>query len=181
MRIVAFGDSITEGKTGVTPDQNWLYLLGKKRALAACVGVPLTVWLSAVLSRLALWHFRTDSYENIAAAFDVRISGDAALMGAFAGCMLAALLLWAVRLEKDIPDLLDCMSVAGALGISAGRLASFFDVSDRGMAVAEDLGLPWVITMKNPVSGVAEYRVAVFVIQAMVTGVIFVMNIFWNF
>ena len=30
MRIVAFGDSITEGKTGVTPDQNWLLLLGKK-------------------------------------------------------------------------------------------------------------------------------------------------------
>lgn len=30
MRIVAFGDSITEGKTGVTPEQNWLFLLGKK-------------------------------------------------------------------------------------------------------------------------------------------------------
>ena len=30
MRIVAFGDSITEGKVGITPEQNWLFLLGKK-------------------------------------------------------------------------------------------------------------------------------------------------------
>ena len=30
MNIVAFGDSITEGRTGITPEQNWLYLLGKK-------------------------------------------------------------------------------------------------------------------------------------------------------
>lgn len=30
MKIVAFGDSITEGKTGITPEQNWLLLLGKK-------------------------------------------------------------------------------------------------------------------------------------------------------
>lgn len=31
MRIVAFGDSITEGKAGgITQEQNWLFLLGKK-------------------------------------------------------------------------------------------------------------------------------------------------------
>ena len=30
MRIVAFGDSITEGRTGVRPEENWLLLLGKK-------------------------------------------------------------------------------------------------------------------------------------------------------
>jgi len=30
MRIVAFGDSITEGVIGVTPEQNWLNLLGSK-------------------------------------------------------------------------------------------------------------------------------------------------------
>ena len=30
MNIVAFGDSITEGRTGVLPEQNWLLLLGKK-------------------------------------------------------------------------------------------------------------------------------------------------------
>lgn len=31
MKIVAFGDSITEGVAGgITPEQNWLYLLGKK-------------------------------------------------------------------------------------------------------------------------------------------------------
>ena len=30
MKIVAFGDSITEGAIGVTPEQNWLKLLGGK-------------------------------------------------------------------------------------------------------------------------------------------------------
>ena len=30
MNIVAFGDSITAGRTGITPEQNWLLLLGQK-------------------------------------------------------------------------------------------------------------------------------------------------------
>ena len=31
MKIVAFGDSITEGRAGgITPEQNWLNLLGQK-------------------------------------------------------------------------------------------------------------------------------------------------------
>lgn len=30
MKIVAFGDSITQGIIGVTPEENWLFLLGKK-------------------------------------------------------------------------------------------------------------------------------------------------------
>lgn len=150
-----------------------LYLRRQKRAMASCVCVPLAVSLSMILSRLAVWYFLPDSYENIAQVLELQVCGGSALMGAFAGCLLTAVLLWALRLEKDLLDLLDCMSIAGALGIAVGRLASFFDASDRGMTVAEDFGLPWVIAVKNPVSGVAEYRVAVFLLQAMAAGVIF--------
>lgn len=151
-----------------------LYLRRRHRAWTACLCVPLAVSLSLILSRLAAWYFLPDSYEDFAQILDWQIRGGSALVGVFAGCILTAMLLRAVRLEQDLPDLMDCMSIAGALGISLGRLASFFDASDRGMTVTKDFGLPWVIPVENPVSGLTEYRVAVFMLQAMAAGAIFV-------
>ena len=150
-----------------------LYLRRQKRVLASCACVPLAVSLSVILSRLGVWYFLPDSYENIAQVLELQVCGGSALMGVLAGCILTAMLVWALRLEKDLPDLMDCMSIAGALGIAVGRLSSFFDASDRGMTVAADFGLPWVIPLENPVSGLTEYRVAVFLLQAMAAGVIF--------
>lgn len=151
-----------------------LYLRKKKRTAAALVFVPAAVALSLVLSRLAWWYFRPDSFGSLEEALQFRLPGGFALMGVSAGCILAALLVWAIRLEPDLPDLLDCLCPAAALGIAVGRLASFFNASDRGMTVGGQYGLPWAAAVINPVSGMPEYRIATFLLQAMAAGSIFV-------
>lgn len=150
-----------------------LYLRKENRVLAAAVFVPLAMVLSLYLSRLAYWYFRPDSYGRAAAALNLRLPGGYALMGVFAGCILTGAVLRLVRLADNLPDLLDCMSLAGSLGISLGRLASFFNSSDRGKILTTKVGLPWVIAGINPVSGEMECRMAVFLMQAMACGLIF--------
>lgn len=147
--------------------------LGKgKKCMAGILLVPLAVALSVVLSRLICWYFRPESYISLSQVLDVRVSGGMALSGAFAGCFLAAVLIRVVRLTDSLPELLDCLCLAGGVGIAVGRLASFFDVSDRGMILSVRLGLPWGSVISNPVNAVEEHRLATFMIQALVTAVI---------
>lgn len=149
-----------------------LYLGKSGKTGAAAVFVPLAAALSLVLSRLAHWYCRPDAYAGLAAALDLRTPGGFALTGVFAGCLLAAVLVRLVRLTDNLPELLDCLCLAGGMGIGVGRLASFFNSSDRGMIVGISLPLPWVYPVVNPVSGVEEYRFATFLLQAMAVGLI---------
>ena len=65
------------------------------------------------------------------------------------------------------------MSLAGCAGIAVGRLACLFNAQDRGQIVASVRSLPWVYPVVNAVSGTQEFRLATFVIQAMVVAGIF--------
>ena len=150
-----------------------LYLGRGGRASGALLAVPLAVVLSLVLARFVHWYCRTDSYESLRAAMTQFSAGGFALLGAFAGCALTAVILRLVRLSRNLPEMLDCMSVAGSLAIALGRLASFFNASDRGQIIEGMTKLPWVYPVTNAVSGVTEYRLATFAIQAMVAGLIF--------
>ena len=152
-----------------------LYLHRQGRAVTAAVVVPLSIALSLVFSRLVHWYCRADSYPGFLAAMTNFSSGGYALMGVFAGCALAAVLVKGLKLADNLPMLLDCMSLAGCCGIAVGRLACFFNTQDRGQIVASIKNLPWVYPVVNVVSGALEYRLATFVIQAMVTAVIFVL------
>lgn len=148
--------------------------LKKGKPLAAAVFLPLAAVFSLVLARLAHWYFRPDGYENLRSALSVFSHGDFALMGVFAGCFLAALTVRLLRLTDNLPRLLDCLCIAGCLGIAVGRLAAFFNTSGRGMPVMKNPGLPWVCTVLNPVSGMEEFRLATFMLQAMAAGILFV-------
>ena len=149
-----------------------LYLREKKRVLSALICILLAAALSWLLSRLAYWHFRPDSYGGIEDLLDWKTPGGTALMGVFAGCLLTAAVLYLFRLEKDLPDLLDCMSIAGAFGIGLGRLSSFFNTAGRGMMVT-GISLPWAVPTMNPISGAEELRLATFLLQAMAAELIF--------
>lgn len=150
-----------------------LYLRKQQRMLSGLVAVILAGGLSFLLSRLAYWYFRPDSYRSMEELLDWTRPGGAALMGVFAGCFLAAVIVWLLRLEKDFPDLLDCMSIALCFGISLGRLAPFFNNDGRGMTVSTGWSLPWAVSTLNPVSGAMEHRMAIFLIQATAAGVLF--------
>ncbi len=150
------------------------YLKKSGNGLAAALAVPVSIVLGALIARFMHWYCRADSYESLEAAMTNYSSGGFALMGAFAGCALTALLLRLTRISRNLPQMLDAMSLGGAAGIALGRLACFFNAADRGQIIEGVTELPWVYPVLNTVSGVTEYRLATFVIQAMVTGVLFV-------
>ncbi len=149
------------------------YLGRGGKAAAGFAAVPLSLALSLVCARFFHWYCRADSYDGFFAAMTDYSSGGYALMGVFLGCFLAAALLRLVKLQDDLPAMLDCMCLAGSAGIAVGRLSSFFNSSDRGQVVESLRALPWVYPVTNSVSGATEYRLATFLLQSMVALALF--------
>lgn len=150
------------------------YLRFGGRKLALDVTVPLAIVLSLVFARFFHWYSRWDSYPNLRMAMTDYSVGGYALMGVFLGCFLTAVVIRLTKLDNDLPRMLDAMSLGGALGISVGRLACFYSAADRGQILQKLTSLPFAYPITNSVNGQLEYRLATFVIQAMVTGLIFV-------
>ena len=158
-----------------------LYLRQSKNANAAFLVLPIAVALSLVLSRFIHWYCRTGSYAGLKAAMTDFTDGGFALVGVFIACFLTAVMLRLVRIHKNLPQMLDCMSIAGIGGIALGRLGSFFTSADRGQIVESVKNLPWVYPTVNAVSGALEYRLATFLIQAMVAALLFlVLGLFYQ-
>ena len=150
-----------------------LYLHRSQHANAGFLALPIAAALSLVLARFIHWYCRTGSYISLQAAMTDFSDGGFALVGVFAGCILTAVLLRLVCIHKNLPQMLDCMSIAGAAGIALGRLACFFTGADRGQIIDSVRSLPWVYPVINAVSGAVEYRLATFLLQAMVAGALF--------
>ena len=151
------------------------FYIGKcGNAVAGFAVIPVSIVLSLIAGRFFHWYCRADSYDSFTAAMTDYTSGGYALMGVFLGCFLAACLTRLLFLQRNLPEMLDCMSIAGCAGIAVGRLASFFNSSDRGQIVESVQSLPFVYPVTNAVSGAQEYRLATFVIQAMVAAVLLI-------
>lgn len=151
------------------------FYIGKcGNAVAAFAAVPMSMVLGIVLARFVHWYSRADSYSGFLAAMTDYTSGGYALLGVFAGCALTAALLRLIFLHRNLPEMLDCMSIAGLAGIAVGRLASFFNASDRGNVLENLHFLPFSWPVTNTVSGAVEYRLATFLIQSAVALVLFV-------
>ena len=150
-----------------------LYLQRSQQPNAGFLTLPIAAALSLVLARLIHWYCRTGSYASLQAAMTNFTDGGFALVGVFAGCILTAILLRLVCIHKNLPQMLDCMAIAGAAGIALGRLSCFFTAADRGQIIGSIRSLPWVYPVINAVSGAEEYRLATFLIQAMVAGALF--------
>lgn len=151
------------------------FYIGKcGNAVAGFSAVPVSIVLSIVLARLVHWYSRSDSYGGFLAAMTDYTSGGYALLGVFAGCALTAALLRLIFLHRNLPEMLDCMSLAGLAGITVGRLASFFNASNRGNVLEKLTTLPFAWPVTNTVSGATEYRMATFLIQAFVALVLFI-------
>lgn len=143
--------------------------------LWAASTVLLGLILSLVLSRLLFWYSRSDSFQNLAQALTTPANGSLTLTGAFFGCGLAALVMG--KFSGNLLRLLDCMSIAGCAAIALGRLGNFFTASDRGQMMTEMTSLPWAYPVMNAASGMPEYRLATFLLQAMIAGVLFLVLI----
>ena len=149
-----------------------MYLFKNGSGVTLAVMIPLAMVASIILSRLIHWYCRSDAYESMQGALTDYTRGGYALMGVFIACIAVAALLRLIRAVRNLPAVYDCMAIAGGIGICVGRMASFFNSSDRGIILPETVGLPFAYPVVNAVSGVAENRLATFMIQAMVTAVI---------
>ena len=149
-----------------------LYLWKSKNGMALSLTIPVALLLSVVIGRWIHWYCLTDSYDSLNAAMTDYTWGGYALMGAFVGCLLTACIMRLLQISKNLPEMLDCMSIAGGVGIAVGRLASMFNASDRGQIVADKWGLPFAYPVTNAVSGVAENRLATFMLQSLSTAAI---------
>jgi len=151
------------------------FYIGKcGNAVAGFAAVPLSIFLGLVAARFFHWYCRADSYDSFTAAMTDYTSGGYALMGVFLGCFLAAWLLRLIRLDRSLPEMLDCMAIAGCAGIAVGRLASLFNSSDRGQVLESFKSLPIAYPVTNAVSGAVEYRLATFMLQSLVALLLFV-------
>ncbi len=156
------------------------YLRKSGNGLAAAVVVPLAVIASLYLGRLTHWYCRADSYESMQAAITNFSVGGYTLMGVFGGCLIAACVVRLLQLTKNLPEMLDAMALSAGAGIAVGRLASFFNSSDRGVLIEGITELPVVYPVTNAVTGVVEYRLATFMLQAIFAAVLFVvLVVFW--
>ncbi|MDY4509618.1 MAG: prolipoprotein diacylglyceryl transferase [Candidatus Faecousia sp.] len=150
------------------------FYLGKSgNGAAGFAVVPVSMVLSLVFARFFHWYCQSDSYQSFSAAMTDYTAGGYALMGVFLGCFLAAGLTRIVCLHRNLPEMLDAMSIAGCAGIAVGRLSSLFNASDRGQVLVNFRSLPLAYPVSNAVSGAVEYRLATFALQSMVALALF--------
>lgn len=154
------------------------YIRRSKDLTGAALLCPLAILVSLFLARLIHWYFSPDSYESLKAALSDFFHSGYALSGAFFGCLLSAVILRALNIVKNLPLALDCMSIGGCAAIAVGRLGSFFAAENRGEILADVTNLPWVYPVVNATSGEMEYRVATFLFQAVIAGVILLVLLF---
>lgn len=147
-----------------------LYLKKSSNLPAGFCVVPIAVGLSLVLGRFIHWYCCAESYPGFSSAMTNLFSGSFALLGVFAGCLLAAAISRVVGLHRNLPQMLDCMCIAGGAGIAVGRLSFLFHSGDRGQLMKSLRTLPFACPTVNVVSGATEYRLATFFLQAMMAG-----------
>ena len=140
---------------------------------AAVIAVPVAFACSLLISRLFHWYCRPLVYTGFSAAMTDYSRGGYALIGVFAGCLLTALLLYFLKICRNLPRFLDYMAVSGALGIAAGRLGALFTDADRGMVLPGYVPFPFACPLYNSVSGENEQRLAVFMLQSIIAFVLF--------
>lgn len=156
-----------------------LYYGRSGNASATGLMISLGIIGSLFLSRLIHWYCRADSYVSFSAAMTDYSQGGFALMGVFGACIFCAFVLWRVKIVRNFPQLMDSLALAAGVGIAVGRLASFFNTSDRGFLMDESIGLPMAYPVTNVVSGMVENRFATFMLQAIVTAIVVLVLLVW--
>ena len=158
------------------------FYLGKSgNGAAGFAVVPVSIVLSLVFARFFHWYCQSDSYTGFSAAMTNYAEGGYALMGVFLGCVLAAALTRVICLHRNLPEMLDAMSMAACAGMAVGRLSALFNASDRGQGLESFRSLPIASPVNNAVSGAVEYRLATFALQSMVALALFIgLAVFYN-
>lgn len=144
-----------------------LYVRQKTDLVSGFASVPIAAVIGLLLARFVHWYCCEDQYNGFFAAMTNLSAGGFALLGAFGGCLAAALVTRAFRFHRNTLGMLDAMAPALCAGIAVGRLACFFTGADRGPMLESFQSLPWAWPTVNAVSGETEYRLATFFLQSV--------------
>ncbi len=133
---------------------------------AAILSVPL-----GVLGARALYcvcnYTEFSKIEDILSMSD----GGYALYGAIFGVFIAVLIARIFGSRNKIGSTLDCVAAGGALGIAAGRMASYFSYDNVGIAMTDEQYHCFPLSVYDSTS--EQWFLATFVIEAVVELVIF--------
>lgn len=158
-----------------------MYIHKNGNTASLWLSIPLSIVIGLPLARLVHWYCQSGAYASFDAAVQDFSHGGFALLGVFIGCMLAALILRLLGISKNMPLMLDCMSIGGGIGIALGRLSSLFSFTDLGKIVPETVNFPFAYGVLNPVSGQVDNRLATFMIQSFVVALIVVLLLAYLF
>lgn len=97
--------------------------------------------------------------------------GGYALYGAIFAVILSAVIVRIFNPNIKIGECLNCLAVGGALGISVGRMASYFSYDNVGIAVKNEKFFSLPFSVYDPVS--EQWYLATFTAEAVAEAVIF--------
>jgi len=149
----------------------------KGYCLPLAVMLPVAMALGCIFGRMIHWYCRTDQYSSFSQAFTDLTVGSFSIIGIIAGCLIAAVVVWALGLAPSLGTILDILAPGAALGIALGRLSFLFNYSDRGKIFVENEAyrrLPIGSVVINASSGAVEWRFATFFIQSLAAFAIFI-------
>lgn len=143
-----------------------LYTGKDRKTIALWVMFPFAVVFSAFLARSVYWYSHQSQFDGYLYALESLDLSAFSLLGIIPGIFMAAALIRLVRLDKNLPSLLDSLSPAVAAGIAILYLTDFYHPACRGKMIIENPSfqmLPFAYMNFNT-QGEIEYRLATFFI-----------------
>ena len=154
-----------------------LHIFAGGKTAGAFAAAPLAIAFSLLLGRLVYWFCAPEQYGSLRKALTTFSVDGYALTGIVVGCVSAACFVRLLGLSKNLPVMLDTMSLAGLFGISVGKLNHFFNQGCRADSeLLRSSSLEKIpFDPFNPASTNTSIWQATFLLQAIVYAVLFVL------
>ena len=137
---------------------------GGKRTLSLFVFLPFGVLFSFLFCRILYWYSHQSRFENLWAAITTKDLDTFSILGIIPGILLACVLVHLIKLNKNVPEMLDALAPGTAFGIGFLYLTCRYHQSCLGRMVItnENLwNLPFVSKAITS-QGETEYRLAIY-------------------
>ena len=156
-----------------------LYKGDNYRAGTIWVLTPFAVFFSAVFARFIYWYSHQPQFDGLINAMKSKDLFAYSLLGLRPGIVLAALLIRGLKLNRNLPALLDALSPATGGAVSILYLICLFHPSCRGKMIIENPALQHlpVSYLNYNTQGEPEYRLATFFLGFMVMLVITIVTL----
>ena len=144
-----------------------LYARRREGITAALMLSLLSIVFGVVFSRFLHWYFNGEAYASLRAAFTDFDRGSYCLQGMFLGIWLAAFLVKAMRLTRNVPALLDAAAPGVCLLVAFIRLSALFNTTCRSRILVHTRWLQFLpfASGLSDTAGNVTYRMATFFIS----------------